>query len=94
MKIWMGQRRLRIGLCKSSGEEKGSVDVRNITWRNIRVFDFARAENYGGAPYKIESRRPELFAGKEGILFENLVTYNPLKDVRISRSVKVTFFNV
>lgn len=94
MKIWMAQRRLKIGLCKSSGEEKGFVDVRYITWRNIRVFDCDRTDHYAGTPCKIENRQPELLAGKAGIQCENLVTYNPRKDDRISRLVKATFCNL
>ena len=90
----MGQRPLRIGPYKSSGESKGSVGVRYLTWRNIRVFDCVRPEYYGGTPCKIENRRPELLAGKAGILCENLMTYNPRKDVRISRSFKATFCTV
>lgn len=70
--------------------EDGDAPVSNITWRNIRVFNFGWTAETGGAPFQF---RNEHGTTVSNILLENVVAY-PRKECYVAGPIGVTFRNV
>ncbi|MBD3266157.1 hypothetical protein GF373_05760 [bacterium] len=76
--------------------KKGSAPVRNITWRNIRIFNYDWEVETGGAPFQFENRAGNMGGDITDILVQNVMAY-PQTDVDVepeAGEIHVTFQNV
>lgn len=76
--------------------ENGAAPICNITWRNIRIFNFDWEFEKGGAPFQFENRKGNEGGDVTNILVQNVVAF-PKTDVAVKHeagAVQVTFQNV
>lgn len=78
------------GIILYTNASGGKAPVQNITWRNIRIFNYDWEVETGGAPIQLENRYE---ARVHNLCLENVVAY-PTTDCNIKHPVDAKFKNV